>query len=417
MDNNNTTVRNSAILSIDSLIEKAPPISEAYDTSTHAYCEYLREVINWYNHNKRGYASIDAEAHVGPLVGKELGFCLALKIAESHRILRAITEPVTITLLNPVYKETARMKRRLEHPHGEDSIRFKMASLAHLESLNPMLSCRFFVIDDSCPDASGKAAQAILGQEYDKSVADGKARVYFLADAIKAGDPDLPAGITHKDGPNRSVKGGAVLFGMRKALSDNSVSGIHIIIDNDADLSVHPEQIGLLIEPILRGRAEAVAGSRRETDSAALIGGSRDARGRLFIQIWQHLLPRLSSQIIDTNRAFKAFTSTGLQRIIDLIETYTFPYQIELLQACINAGVALEKRGIAYVDSEAASTQQGEGITETYLHQIHQIADIARRYHTIDLSDALLNYLQSTDEKMWQQIESNPPERVEDLLA
>ena len=417
MDNNNTTARNSAILSIDSLIEKAPPISEAYDTSTHAYREYLREVINWYDHNNRGYASIDAEAHVGPLVGKELGFCLALKIAESHRILRTIREPVTITLLNPVYKETARMKRREEHPHGEDSIRFKMASLAHLESLNPMLSCRFFVIDDSCPDASGKTAQAILDQEYDKSVADGKARVYFLADAINAGDPHLPAEITHKDGPNRSVKGGAVLFGMRIALSDKSVSGLHIIIDNDADLSVHPEQIGLLIEPILRGRAEAVAGSRRETDSAALIGGTRDARGRLFIQIWQHLLPRLSSQIIDTNRAFKAFTSTGLQRIIDLIEIYTFPYQIELLQACINVGVPLEKRGIAYVDSEAASTQQGEGITETYLHQIHQIADIARRYHTLDLSDALLNYLQSTDEKMWQQIESNPPERVEDLLA
>jgi hypothetical protein len=125
----------------------------------------------------------------------------------------------------------------------------------------------------------------------------------------------------------------------------------------------------------------------------------------------------LSSQIIDTNRAFKALTSTGLQRIIDLIETYTFPYQIELLQACINAGVALEKRGIAYVDSEAASTQQGEEITETYLHQIHQIADIARRYQTIDLTDALLNYLQSADENMWQQIESNPPERVEDLLA
>ena len=198
MDNNNTTARNYATLSIDSLIEKAPAISEAYDTSTHAYREYLREVINWYDYNNRGYASIDAEAHVGPLVGKELGFCLALKIAESHRILHTITEPVTITLLNPVYKETARMKRRQEHPHGEDSIRFKMASLAHLESLNPMLSCRFFVIDDSCPDASGKAAQAILSQEYDESVTDGKARVYFLADAIKAGDPDLPTGLRTK---------------------------------------------------------------------------------------------------------------------------------------------------------------------------------------------------------------------------
>ena len=120
--------------------------------------------------------------------------------------------------------------------------------------------------------------------------------------------------------------------------------------------------------------AEAVAGSRRETDSAALIGGSRNARGRLFIQIWQYLLPELSNQIVDTNRAFKAFTSSGLQRIIDHIGIYTFPYQIELLQACISEGVPLEKRGIAYVDSEAASTQHGDAITETYLHQIHKIA-------------------------------------------
>lgn len=309
------------------------------------------------------------------------------------------------------------MKRRGEHPHGEDSIRFKMDALTHLETLNPMLSCRFYVIDDSCPDGSGNMAQAILNEDYSDSVDSGKARVYFLAEAIDTDDPDLPPELTHKDGPNRSVKGGAILFGMRKALADDAVTGLHIIIDNDADLSVHPEQIGLLIEPILLGRAEAVAGSRRETDSAALIGGSRNARGRLFIQIWQHLLPELSNQIIDTNRAFKAFTSSGLQRIIDRIGIYTFPYQIELLQACISEGVLLEKRGIAYVDSEAASTQQGDTITETYLHQIHQIADIAHRYQTIGLSDPLLKFLESTDEKSWAQIESNPPEQIEDLLT
>lgn len=417
MEIDNSTVEAIGHLTTEHLIEKAPLITEAYDTSTQAYRDYTSEVIAWFNHSSRGYPSIDAEAHIGPLVGKELGFCLALKIAESHRILRAITNPVTITLLNPVYKETARMSRREEHPHGEDSLRFKMAALERLETLNPMLSTRLFVIDDGCPDGSGKMAQAILNKDYSESVSNGNARVLFLADAIKEGDPDLPPGITHKDGSNRSVKGGAVLYGMRKVLADDTVTGLHIIIDNDADLSVHPEQMGLLIEPILQGRAEAVAGSRRETDSAALIGGSRNARGRLFIQIWQFLLPELSNQIIDTNRAFKAFTSSGLQRIIDRIGIYTFPYQIELLQACISEDVPLEKRGIAYVDSEAASTQQGDAITETYLHQIHQIADIARRYRTIDLSDPLLRFLELTDENAWRQIESNPPERIEDLLT
>ena len=44
---------------------------------------------------------------------------------------------------------------------------------------------------------------------------------------------------------------------------------------------------------------------------------------------------------------------------------------------------------------------------------------LVQSYHTIDRSDALLNYLLSTDEKAWQKIESNPvlPKRIEDLLT
>lgn len=413
----NPQSRHSDKLTMESLIDKAPPITEAYDTSTPAFRDYLEEVITWFGREDRDYASIDTEALAQIPVGRALGFRIALKIAESHRILQTITGPVTITLLNPVYKETARMQRREDHPHGEDSIRVKMHALQRLEMLNSKLSCHFVVIDDGCPDASGDLARSILSEDFPGSIESGKARVYSLSDAIDASDPDLPPGVTHKDGANRSVKGGAVLLGMRKALRETMVTGLHIIIDNDADLSIHPEQIGLIIEPILLGRAGAVAGSRRETDSAALIGGGRNARGTLFIQIWQHLLPQLSGQITDTNRAFKAFTAKGLQQIIDRIAVYTFPYQIELLQACISEGVQLEKRGIAYVDSEAASTQQGDAITETYLHQIHKIAEIARRYQTIDPSDPLLLFLESIGEEEWQKIESAPPERIEGLLS
>ena len=259
-------------------------------------------------------------------------------------------------------------------------------------------------------------AGRILNEEFPAAVACNKARVYFLSDAIDQDDPDLPPGLTHKDGPNRSVKGGATLFGMRKSLNDDTISGHHIIIDNDADLSVHPEQIGLLIEPILLGQAEAVAGTRRNEDSAALIGDSRNTRGRLFIQVLQNMLPELSSRINDTNRAFKAFTSTALQQIIDNIAIYTFPYQIELLQACISEGIPLTRRGIAYIDSEAASTQQGDAITETYLHQVQLVADIARRYQTIASSDPLLHFLESIGEEAWQNIELNPPADIRTLL-
>ena len=36
---------------------------------------------------------------------------------------------MTITLVNPVYKETGRIRRREEHPHGEDSVRYKIKVL------------------------------------------------------------------------------------------------------------------------------------------------------------------------------------------------------------------------------------------------------------------------------------------------
>jgi len=254
-------------------------------------------------------------------------FRIALKIAESRRIVRELGTPVTITLLNPVYKETGRMQRREDHPHGEDSIRCKVRVLRGLEALSPHLTAR--------------------------------------------------------------------------------------LVDNDADLSVHPAQLGILIEDILEGRAGAVAGSRREVDSVALIGPSRNTRGHLFIRIWQHLLPELARTITDTNRAFKAFESGALARILPRIETYTFPYQIELLQACITSGIPLTTRGMAYVGSEAASTQDGAEITENYLSQI---IDIARRYGALDEEDELARFFLSVSEAEWQRIEADPPDSLAALL-
>jgi len=47
---------------------------------------------------------------------------------------------VTVTLLNPVYKETGRMRPRSEHPHGEDYIRTKVDTLRELEGLSKHFS-------------------------------------------------------------------------------------------------------------------------------------------------------------------------------------------------------------------------------------------------------------------------------------
>jgi hypothetical protein len=398
-------------MKISRWISESPSVVEAYDTTRPEFEAYVDEIDAWVQRRPATYSGLDeAGRREGDVA---LAFRIALKIAESRRIVRELAAPVTITLLNPVYKETGRMQRREDHPHGEDSIRYKIRALRGLEALNRQFTARFVVIDDECPNDSGGMADRIL-REYGEEHASGKYRALFLGEAIDARDPELPCGLTHKDGPRRSVKGGAVLYGMRKTLKAGT-AGLHLLVDNDADLSVHPAQLGILIEDIVEGRAAAVAGSRREIDSVALIGPSRNTRGHLFIRLWQHWLPDLARTITDTNRAFKAFESDSLARILPRIETYTFPYQVELLQACVARGIPLSTRGIAYVDSEAASTQDGAEITENYLSQVRQIIDISRRYGVLDEEDELTRFFLRVSEAQWQRIEANPPQTLAEL--
>ena len=390
------------------LIEQGPTFNEAHDANTAEAHDYFKKVQAWLSVTDESISSVDIRARE---FGQEaVPFRTMLKFIESEYVIKKLKRPVLLTLINPVYKETGRMQSREKHPHGENSLRTKIECIRYFESLNSNFKGRIFVIDDECPNGSGKMAEEILS-EYSES----PHQVFFLGNAIDDDDPDLPTGITHKDGQNRSVKGGAALFGMRKALQGHTEE-LHIIVDNDADLSVHPMQIGLLIKDIADGNTRAVAGSRREDDSVALIGAGRNQRGSLFIRIWQHFLPELAQKITDTNRAFKAFESKALEKILPLIRIYTFPYQIELLQACISNEIPLIKNGISYIDSEAASTQSGANATESYLNQIHQIIDIARRYSTIEETDGLMEYFLSISEEEWRNIEADPPEDLMRLL-
>lgn len=390
------------------MIEQGPVIEEAFDVNTETAKKYYSLVEEWFNSQTESFESLDQKAK--EYGNQALAFRTMLKFIESKKVILSLEEQITLTLINPVYKETGRMQKREQHPHGENSLRTKIECLNYFESINPLFKGRIFIVDDGCPDGSGLMAENITA-EY----SDSPHRVFFLDKAIESNDKDLPDGITNKNGINRSVKGGSVLFGMRKALN-TTVKGLHIVVDNDSDLSIHPMQLGLLIKDIVEGNAKVVAGSRREEHSVSLIGENRNQRGNLFISIWQHFLPQLANKITDTNRAFKAFESVSLEKILPSIRIYTFPYQIELLQACITMDIPLVKKGIAYIDSEAASTQSGEDITETYLNQINQIIDIAQRHKTISTSDPLMKYFSSISEEEWSSIEANPPENIQDLV-
>lgn len=391
----------------------SPPVTEAYDTSTSSFAAYIDRVDDAFG-NGDAELRRDAGELIHRATPETLGLRVALKVAESRKAVRSLSEPAVVTLLNPVYKETGRMQPRDQHPHGEDSIRYKAAALDRITELNPAIETRLVVIDDGCSDRSGESAARILAELDDW---DNRHEVLMLEEARQAGDPDVPPGLTAKDGPRRSVKGGAVLYGMRRTLKLDTGDRRHVIVDNDADLSILPDQLGLLLRGIVDENLGVVAGSRREPDSVALIGESRDHRGSLFIRVWQHLLPTLAERIVDTNRAFKGFDSAVLEQIIDDVQVYTFPYQIEILQAAVSRGFPPTAQGVAYVDSEAASTQQGASITETYVDQVRQIADIAQRYQTIPSDDPLIRFIDEVDDQAWSRFEIDPPRELLDILG
>ena len=209
-----------------------------------------------YRRQSLGYGDLDSQAC--KLGDQTFGFRVALKIAESRRIIRALDTPLTITLVNPVYKEIGRIQRREEHPHGEDSIRYKLKVLRELESLNPNLVARFVVVDDECPSQSGEFADEIL-KEFAEEHASGKYRTLYLGRAIDDGDPAIPPNLTHKNGTNRSVKGGALLFGMRKTI-DDSVDGLQQHEVPVVSLAVSHQITGMLAERLVERGSLLVQG-------------------------------------------------------------------------------------------------------------------------------------------------------------
>lgn len=89
---------------------------------------------------------------------------------------------------------------------------------------------RIYVVDDGCPEGSGKHVGA--------SVTDPRVRVLFNKE-------------------NRGV-GGAVMAGYSAAIAD----GAEVIVKIDGDGQMHPGMIARFVAPILRGQADYTKGNR-----------------------------------------------------------------------------------------------------------------------------------------------------------
>jgi hypothetical protein len=325
---------------------------------------------------------------------------LAMKLAQSRLYLRGHAGALRVSVVFAVYKEHHRLRTREEHPHGENSLVRKVEQLDWLCGDLPNVRWDMLVVDDGCPEQSGAIAQEII----DANDLSQQVRVLFLQDAIDQGHPMARGIATTRD----SQKGGSIEYGMSVAAGDGSPD--HVVVFTDADLSTHLGQVGLLLDPIIAHGFDVAIGSRRQPLSVVIKGGSRNARGKLFIYLWKRLIPVLSP-IVDTQCGFKAFRGdVAKEVVVDTVEK-RFAFDIELLvRAELRRRGSIHQVPVAWIDSEAASTTTE---LQPYLSMLQSLVRIAQRYlPTDDEAEGFAALIESLDDESWARLSNHVPTEI-----
>ena len=325
----------------------------------------------------------------------------AVKIAKSKQILSDIKEKIHLTILFAVYKEHNRILTKEEHPHGEDFLIRKINQINTLTSEFPNITWDMIVIDDGCPENSGKIAQEILKKRYKGD----NVEVLFLQDAI---DKKLEV-VKNIKTTDESRKGGSIEYGMWHAANKNLNN--HIIIYTDADLSTHLGQCGLLVNHIVKNNKKAAIASRREPASVVKKEGTRNLRGKLFIYLWKRMINRLN-YIVDTQCGFKAFQAETVKKIILNNDEKKFAFDIELLlKTDILERQSIEKIPIAWIDSAEASTTTD---LQPYLDMLKAIAKMYHKYLPAHAESHLFAFfIKSLTEEQWNILVEHVPEGIQ----
>lgn len=205
----------------------------------------------------------------------------------------------TLTLIIPVYNEAATIRAVLE-----TVVALRLAQDIQKEVI---------VVDDGSHDGTGPIALDFIKQQVD-------AEIYYLQH------------------PRNLGKGAAIRTGIRAATGD-------CILVQDADLEYDPEEINILLQPVLKGRADVVYGSR-------FMGGQAHRVLFFWHSIGNKLLTFLSNMFTDLNltdmeTGYKLFRREVLQGI--RLQENGFGFEPEITAKIARVpGIRVYEVGISY---------------------------------------------------------------------
>lgn len=298
----------------------------------------------------------DAIAEAARAPDAPLEFRLAAKLVDSRRWLESNTQPLRIAVVFAMWGEHHRLLPRSDdNPHGEDSLRVKLAQL-EWATRDTCVDWRLYAVDDGCPHGSAAIAREIAEAHPSRE----RVSVLELADALPAKDGPL-AGLAS---PDDSRKAGAVILGCMQALAD----GADAVIYTDADNSVHLGQLGLLVRPFVEQGARVVLGDRKHPDAVLVKQEARWGVGIALLRHMQRMVGRAiyARGILDTQAAFKLYQSDLLGEIIERPTVYDFSFDSDWILASLARGEEPVQVPFAFIDSAAESASIAQGPMTTW---------------------------------------------------
>jgi glycosyltransferase involved in cell wall biosynthesis len=176
------------------------------------------------------------------------------------------------------------------------------------------------------------------------------------AEVLREYSKNLPELITVYTSPINLGKGAAVRLGMSYATGD-------IIIIQDADLELDPNEYVQIIEPIIAGRADVVYGSRFLGKSNAIRLRTRLANR--FLTALTNLLFR--ARLSDMETAYKAFRQEVVKGLN--LRCVRFDFEPEITAKLLSAGYKIHEVPISYTprtEDEGKKISWIDGIEALY---------------------------------------------------
>jgi len=377
------------MIRIDKFISKCPSQTNLTDSNLFRKIEKYAEKLH-----EDELDEIDLLLAESPL--STYSAVLVVKLAKSKLALNRINKDVHVTFLFAIYKETDRLSFAHETPLGEDCLNEKIRQIEWLVSKSNV-TWDLVVVDDGCPNGSGKKAQEIAN----KSVYRDQIRVLFLQAAIDS-KSHLAGGLSSTAD---SQKGGAILYGLRYASSLKRKN--NIILYTDADLSSHLGMSGLLIDALVRQNKSLAIGSRREKTCFTLRSDFRNNRGKVFIYLRRRLLHPIN-YISDEQCGFKAFDALFLDNFLENVIETKFSFDVELLlRTELKSPNSIAQIPIAWMDSDEASTTKD---LEPYVPMLNRMVDFYEYYLPSNPeAENFKTFIQDLTEEAWEHLIRNIP--------